>query len=408
MSGGWRSADFWLKSGYVPVLPGPEPLAVGGAVLVIGVILMYMFPTAHMPSVVSVAVGLCALAMSRNPPFRDGLKWPIAVMAGPLFFWAAIPLVLPGGSNGDFTSFGQIFCAAVVLGVVRHSACRIYSLEKILMANLGWSVQDKLAYADLLLQRRRFTGTRDAAFALYRRAAEMTLLKPWHDSADLAVLERCAKLIGKHPRCREDARLAQSWRAQALALAPFLVDRGAAPGDDSAEGGEFGFADGAPLWRIALDDPGALVDGEVVFRAFMLPEGALLGCLLAFRRAGGGAVHVHRIFDAAEPATEAWLAASEHHLRWRIEVRAPAPAGTEDGEAASTGAAGAVHEVDLRDSGLMSAFARVLDHNAELGPDADTEAARTFLMTTFRDHAENYGVEAAWSALQTACAKDSD
>lgn len=407
MSGGWRSADFWLKSGYVPVLPGPEPVAAGGAVFAIGVILMYMFPTACMPAVLSAAIGAAALAMSRKPPFRDGLKWPIAVMAGPLFMWAAIPLFLPV-PNGDAISFIQIFTCAFVFGVVRHSACRIYTLEKVLTANLGWSVEDKLAYADLLLQRRRFTGTRDAAFALYRRAAEMTLFKPWHDSADLAVLERCAKLIGRHPRCREDARLARSWRDQARALAPFLVDRGAAPGDDSTEGGEFGFADGAPLWRIAVDDPGSLLDGEVVFRAFMLPEGALLGCLLAFRRADGGAVHVHRIFDAAEPATEAWLAASEHHLRWRIEVRAPAPAGAEDGEAAASGAADAVHEVGLRDGGLMSAFAQVLDHNAELGPDADTAAARTFLMTTFRDHAESYGVEAAWSALQTACAKDSE
>lgn len=407
MSGGWRSADFWLKSGYVPVLPGPEPPALGGAVFAIGVILMYMFPTACMPAVLSAAVGAAALAMSRKPPFRDGLKWPIAVMAVPMFMWAALPLFLPM-PNGDAISFIQISVCAIAFGVIRHSACRIYTLEKVLTANLGWSVEDKLAYADLLLQRRRFTGTRDAAFALYRRAAEMTLFKPWHDSADLAVLERCAKLIGRHPRCREDARLAQSWRDQARALAPFLVDRGAAPGDDSTEGGEFGFADGAPLWRIAVDDPGSLLDGEVVFRAFVLPEGALLGCLLAFRRADGGAVHVHRIFDAAEPATEAWLAASEHHLRWRIEVRAPAPAGAEDGEAASSGAADAVHEVGLRDGGLMSAFAQVLDHNAELGPDADTAAARTFLMTTFRDHAESYGVEAAWSALQTACAKDSE
>ena len=407
MSGGWRSADFWLKSGYVPVLPGPEPVAVGGAVLAIGFILMYMFPTACMPSVVSAAVGAAALAMSRKPPFRDGLKWPIAVMAGPLFFWAAIPVFLPV-PNDAFINFVQLFTCAVVLGVIRHSACRIYTLEKVLMANLGWSVQDKLAYADLLLQRRRFTGTRDAAFALYRRAAEMTLLKPWHDSADLAVLERCAKVIGRHPRFREDGRLAQSWRDQARALAPFLVDRGAAPGGESAESGEFGFADSAPLWRIVLDDPGSLLDGEVSFRAFMLPEGALLGCLLAFRRTGGGAVHVHRIFDAAEPATEAWLAASEHHLCWRVEIRALAQAGAEDGEAASSGAADAVHKVGLRDSGLMSAFAQVLDHNAGLGPDADTAAARSFLMTTFRDHAENYGVEAAWSALQTACAKDSD
>ena len=407
MSGGWRSADFWLKSGYVPVLPGPEPPALGGAVFAIGVILMYMFPTACMPAVLSAAVGAAALAMSRKPPFRDGLKWPIAVMAVPMFMWAALPLFLPM-PNGDAISFIQISVCAIAFGVIRHSACRIYTLEKVLTANLGWSVEDKLAYADLLLQRRRFTGTRDAAFALYRRAAEMTLFKPWHDSADLAVLERCAKLIGRHPRCREDARLAQSWRDQARALAPFLVDRGAAPGDDSTEGGEFGFADGAPLWRIAVDDPGSLLDGEVVFRAFVLPEGALLGCLLAFRRADGGAVHVHRIFDATEPATEAWLAASEHHLRWRIEVRAPAPAGAEDGEAASSGAADAVHEVGLRDGGLMSAFAQVLDHNAELGPDADTAAARTFLMTTFRDHAESYGVEAAWSALQTACAKDSE
>ena len=407
MSGGWRSADFWLKSGYVPVLPGPEPVAVGGAVLAIGFILMYMFPTACMPSVVSAAVGAAALAMSRKPPFRDGLKWPIAVMAGPLFFWAAIPVFLPV-PNDAFINFVQLFTCAVVLGVIRHSACRIYTLEKVLMANLGWSVQDKLAYADLLLQRRRFTGTRDAAFALYRRAAEMTLLKPWHDSADLAVLERCAKVIGRHPRFREDGRLAQSWRDQARALAPFLVDRGAAPGGESTEDGEFGFADGAPLWRIVLDDPGSLLDGEVSFRAFMLPEGALLGCLLAFRRAGGGAVHIHRIFDAAEPATEAWLAASEHHLRWRVEVRAPAQAGAEDGEAALSGAADAVHEVGLCDSGLMSAFAQVFDHNAGLGSDADTAAARSFLMTTFRDHAENYGVEAAWSALQTVCAKDSD
>ena len=407
MSGGWRSADFWLKSGYVPVLPGPEPPALGGAVFAIGVILMYMFPTACMPAVLSAAVGAAALAMSRKPPFRDGLKWPIAVMAVPMFMWAALPLFLPM-PNGDAISFIQISVCAIAFGVIRHSACRIYTLEKVLTANLGWSVEDKLAYADLLLQRRRFTGTRDAAFALYRRAAEMTLFKPWHDSADLAVLERCAKLIGRHPRCREDARLAQSWRDQARALAPFLVDRGAATGDDSTEGGEFGFADGAPLWRIAVDDPGSLLDGEVVFRAFVLPEGALLGCLLAFRRADGGAVHVHRIFDAAEPATEAWLAASEHHLRWRIEVRALAPAGAEDGEAASSGAADAVHEVGLRDGGLMSAFAQVLDHNAELGPDADTAAARTFLMTTFRDHAESYGVEAAWSALQTACAKDSE
>ena len=407
MSGGWRSADFWLKSGYVPVLPGPEPPALGGAVFAIGVILMYMFPTACMPAVLSAAVGAAALAMSRKPPFRDGLKWPIAVMAVPMFMWAALPLFLPM-PNGDAISFIQISVCAIAFGVIRHSACRIYTLEKVLTANLGWSVEDKLAYADLLLQRRRFTGTRDAAFALYRRAAEMTLFKPWHDSADLAVLERCAKLIGRHPRCREDARLAQSWRDQARALAPFLVDRGAAPGDDSTEGGEFGFADGVPLWRIAVDDPGSLLDGEVVFRAFVLPEGALLGCLLAFRRADGGAVHVHRIFDATEPATEAWLAASEHHLRWRIEVRAPAPAGAEDGEAASSGAADAVHEVGLRDGGLMSAFAQVLDHNAELGPDADTAAARTFLMTTFRDHAESYGVEAAWSALQTACAKDSE
>ena len=127
---------------------------------------------------------------------------------------------------------------------------------------------------------------------------------------------------------------------------------------------------------------------------------------MLFRSPAGRLVLAHRVFDVTDPAVETYIAGSEHHLRWRTEIY---DARRVDGtDRVPPGGPDAVGEVDLKDSGLMTAFEQVLAHNAALGTDADVGSAYAFLTATFREYAASYGVEAAWSALVAACAPVSD
>ena len=231
------------------------------------------------------------------------------------------------------------------------------------------------------------------------------------------MIERLAVLLTARPASAADMHAARIWRGRARALGAFAIGAGEPASehscrdtDDGNAGAgfeDFGFHHGIPVWRLRVAGPDSLSGGEVVFRAFLLPEGALLACLVRFECPAGRLVLAHRVFDVTDPAVETYIAGSEHHLRWRTEIYDARRVGRD--RPRSAGRAG--RRGRGRSEGQRAddpPLEQVLAHNAALGTDADVGSAYAFLTATFREYATSYGVEAAWSALVAACAPVAD
>ncbi len=412
-----KSAAVWLKSGYAPILRGPGPwvAALGLAGIASLFALLFPGPDAAFAAGTIAGAGTLAFSLKSRPFGQDSVL--LITMAVLIVVWVACLKSIPA-FDGTLHRIAAIGAAAMIVGLTRFVALRRHALRSIARGSADWTIGDMVAYAEFLLDRRPCPGAGEAARALYRRAAEMVLKKPWRERRDIKVIERFAGLLTEHAPSAADKDVARIWRDRARALGEFAIDTDEpATGtplnfydaeDRTAQTGfdDLGFRRGLPVWRIKVADPESLLDGEAVFRAFLLPEGALLACLVRFESVVDRTVLVHRIFDVSDPSVETYMAGSEHHLRWRIEMYDARQVGNT--ELAPARAPDAVREVDLKDSGLMTAFEQVLAYNAALGAHADIGSAYAFLTATFRDYAASYGIEATWSALEAACTRVSD
>lgn len=412
-----QSASVWLKTGYVPSLRGPGPWTTVLGLFGLASGLVLVFPgieTAFLIGLVC-AAGTLAYTLKSRPYHRESLI--LSAMAGLIIAWVAWLQADPA-PDGGFIRIAAVGAASVVVGLTRYHALRRHTLRAIAKGSAGWTIGDMVAYAEFLLDRLPCSGAGEAARALYQRAAQMVLDKPWHERRDIRVIERFAGLLTERGPSAADMDVARIWRDHARALGEFAI------GSDEAIGGystnfydangepvrasfdDLGFHRGIPVWRLRVANPDSLLDGEAVFRAFLLPEGALLACLVRFESVVDRTVLVHRVFDVTDTTVETYMACSEHHLRWRIEMYDAKQVGNT--ELVPSRDPDAVREVNLKDSGLMAAFEQVLAHNAALGVHADVGSAYAFLTATFRDYAEAYGIEAAWSALEAACTRVPD
>ena len=412
-----NAAAVWLKTGYVPSLRGPGPgvFALGLAGFAGVLALLFPGPDAAFGAGLAAGAGTLAFALKSRPYRQESVL--LVAMAVLIIVWISCLKSTPA-FDGTLNRIAAVGAACVIVGLARFVALRRHALQSIAEASADWTVGDMVAYAEFLLDRRPCPGADDAARALYQRAAEMLLDKPWHERRDIKVIERFAGLLSERAPSAADMDVARIWRDHARALGAFAIDTDEpAPGaprnvyeadDRNPRTGfdDFGFRRGIPVWRLKVANPDSLLDGEAVFRAFLLPEGALLACLVRFESVVDRTVLVHRVFDVSDPSVETYMAGSEHHLRWRIEMYDAKQVGSTDLVPARE--PDAVREVDLKDSGLMAAFEQVLAHNAALGVHADIGSAYAFLTATFREYTASYGIEAAWSALEAACARVSD
>lgn len=410
-------AEAWLRTGYVPTLPGPGTWQTAiGLGLATNALLLAFSSTATVIGIAMISSAVClAYAMRTRRTGQEALL--LAAMAVVVLGWA-IWLRSAAAADGPILRHAAVTAAAGVATLARYLALRRHALAAIGEAAARWPVGDLVAYAEFLLDRRPCAGAGEAARGLYRRASEQVLERPWPERRDVRVIERYASLLGERATSASDVAAARWWLDKARTLGRYAIGPDVAAiasgrALDGAEGAgkrprfdDLPFHRGVPVWRVRVPHPDALLDGEAVFRAFLLPEGALLACLVQFESVVGRPVFLHRVFDVSDADVETYLAASEHHLRWRIEMY-----DAERHEAAEdvpSGDPDAIRTVDLRDSGIMAAFEQVLAHNAALGQHADIGSAFAFLTATFHDYAEAYGIEAAWSTLEAACARVPD
>lgn len=411
------SGSIWLKSGHVPSLRGPGPVLTVLGLSGIAVALVLSFPAIEITFLIGLlcAAGTLAYAL-KSTPYRQG-SLMLTAMAGLIMGWVGWLQADPAYAD-TLIRIAAVCSASVVVGLARYHAIRRHTLRAIAKGSADWTIGDRVAYAEFLLDRRPCSGAGEAARALYKRAAEMVLEKPWHERRDIRVIERFAGLLTEGAPSAAGMNAARIWRDHARTLGEFAIGSDDAVGGMSSKcydaNGEYvrpsfddlGFHRGIPVWRLRVANPDSLLDGDAVFRAFLLPEGALLACLVRFESVVDRTVLVHRVFDVTDTTVESYMACSEHHLRWRIEMYDAKQVG--NAELVPAREPDAVREVNLKDSGLMAAFEQVLAHNAALGVHADVGSAYAFLTSTFREYAEAYGIEAAWSALEAACTRVPD
>ena len=146
----------------------------------------------------------------------------------------------------------------------------------------------------------------------------------------------------------------------------------------------------------------------ITFRPFLLPQGGLLACLIRFHDDPDEPSIVHRVFDLEDDDEEAFLAASEHHLRWRLELLPGTNANAGQGRSGQGGRGGrtkVILEVSLEGAGVMEAFEAVIGHNGKLGARLDTAAALEFVLSKLSGVSDHHGLDTAWATIEKACAR---
>ncbi len=402
-----------LESGFYPMLMGPGPRLMLGFALAVSQPTLWIFPEPLAFLLLSVGFYLIPTIMAlRARSHGNGRDATIvALAAAAILVWSMA--IYFGFSVHDIALAHAILVAsAVLVAAARYADCFRYAAEMIARRTDDWREEDLANYAEFLLARRPGPGAKQIGRQLYHRASGAVLERHWPIQRQINIVERYAMLLEQGIGGRCDHQDAEWWREKAGDLRWWTVVRGnGSPTEEttcraSAGDGVLAYHDLIPAWRMRLDDgtkyePG---DARTTFHAFLLPESALVACVVRFPGGDRGSTVLHHVFDVSSPESETYLSALEHRLGWRIELyRGAAPAPGSSGPAPDL-----TIDLVLDGSGLMEAIDSAMIHNNNLGSNLDSPAALAFFLETIEAHRDRDGIDAAWSEIETACLKVDD
>jgi hypothetical protein len=427
----------WIASRRCPAVAGPGPLATLLWALLGANAALIWFPSAE--GFLAIAGLLFALAIAVAFMLRSEATYmdaaAVATLAAIAFGWACW-IEIGFAAQPPILHNAALVAAALVLGYARRLQAFTHAWSEISAEVADWKEQDLSDYGEFLLGQKPCPGAARIARELYRQAAAKALGRALPTTQHVAAVRRLADLLGSGTGGKIDPAGARWWRDRAAELERHAISIGDAagavatecgPGRTRAGGSDPGAGTPAgpqpggleqgrniPVFRAPVHDPAGLAECgmTIAFRPFLLPQGGLLACLIRFHDDPDEPSIVHRVFDLLDDDEEAFLAASEHHLRWRLELLrgtnggggadSDAPGSAQDGTGRRTKV---VLEVSLEGAGLMEAFEAVIGHNGRLGAQLDTAAALHFVMSRLSGVSDHTGLDAAWAAIERACAR---
>ncbi len=402
-----------LESGFYPMLMGPRPELTLVIVLAVAQSTLWIFPEPLIFLLLSVVSYLFSTIMAlRTRSHGNGRDATIvALAAAAILVWAMA--IYFGFAVHDLALAHAILAAsAVLIAAARYADCFRHAAEMIARRTDDWREEDLANYAEFLLARRPGPGAKRIARQLYRRASGAVLERNWPIQRQIDIVERYVMLLEQGIGGRSDHQDAEWWREKVDDLRWWTLVRGSgSPTEEtplraSAGDGLLAYHDLIPVWRARLDDGTKYQAGDVAitFHAFLLPESALVACIVRFPGDDRGSAILHHVFDVSSPESETYLSALEHRLAWRIEFhRGDPPAPGSSGPAPDL-----TVDLVLDGSGLMEAIDSAMIHNNNLGSSVDSPAALAFFLETIEAHRDRDGIDAAWSEIDTACLKVDD
>ncbi len=402
-----------LESGFYPSLMGPGP----GLTLVLAMAVsqpaLWFSPEALTFLSFAVAFFLTSASMALRARYRGDRQDAtlVALAAATIFVWA-LGVYFGFGSQHIALAHAILAASAVVIAAARFADCFRHAAAMIAQRTDDWREEDLANYAEFLLTRRPGPGARMIARQLYERAGLAVLERNWPIQRQINIVERYVMLLEQGIGGRSDHQGAEWWREKVEDLRWWTLVRGSGAGTDdtprtaSAGDGLLAYHDLIPVWRARLDDGIKYQPGDVamLFHAFLLPESALVGCVVRIPGGNEGSTILQRVFDVSSPDSETYLSALEHRLSWRIELYR--------GDVPAAGTSGPVPDltvdISLDRSGLMEAMDAAMIHNNNLGQNVDSQAALAFFLKAIDAHRDRGGIDAAWSEIETACLKVDD
>ncbi len=402
-----------LESGFYPTLMGPGPKLTVVLALALTQPILWLVPEALLFLVCAIVFFLTASVMALRARSRGNRHEAliVALAAATIFIWA-LGVYFSFASHSIALAHAILAASAILIAGARHADCFRYAAAVIAQRTDDWREEDLANYAEFLLSRRPGPGAKTIARQLYERASLALLDRNWPIARQINVVERYVMLLEKGIGGRSDHQNAEWWREKAEDLRWWTVVRGSgtenSPQNPSAGDGLLAYDDLLPVWRARLDEGGKYEPGGVatLFHAFLLPESALVACVVRLPGGDDGAAStiLHHVFDVSSPESETYLSALEHRLSWRIELYHGDPP-TAD---ASGPKPDVTVDISLEGSGIMESIDAAMIHNNNLGQNVDSRSALGFFLNTIELHRGRGGVDAAWTEIETACLKVDD
>lgn len=399
-AGTTEPVDDWIDQAYCPTAPGLRPWPVTILGLAAANIVFIMYPANWVFLALSAVLLFLTVGITlrgRVESDSDGYGLAIILPAAIAFGWAYWIWPDPM-SGGAALPHATLAAGVITLGVASGLRESRFAFAAVSDRAAGWNEEGMALYAEFLLDQRPVAGSSGIARELYRRASQRALDRPWSRAPRAAIMVRYAVLLEDGIGGAADPDAADWWTLAAgndhngpfHSAGPGALDQGHAALDATTA---------PPTWRLLLPDAAVhkAPQASVAFHAFKLPEAGLLACAIELRSGKEPSTVVHRVFDVSDMEAEAYLAALEHHLSWRIEVH----------RKSDTGAA-RVYEISLKDTGFMEAVEAAITHNIALGPAHDGDSAMSFVATKLEALATEDGIEATWAAIEAACPPDQE
>ena len=405
-----------LESGFYPTLVGPGP----ELALVLGLAftqpILWLAPEAlfFLFCAFGFFVGATIMALRARTRGNRYEATTVALAAATIFIWA-LGVYFSFASHPIVLSHAVLAAGALLIAGARYADFYHYAAKVVAQRTEDWREEDLANYAEFLLTRRPGPGAKMIARQLYERASLAVLDRNWPIAKQINLVERYVTLLEKGIGGRSDHKGAAWWREKLEDLRWWTLVRGNgaedAPKTPSAGDGLLAYRDLMPIWRARLDEGTKYESGGVatLFHAFLLPESALVGCVIRLPGGEGpegnaASTVLHHVFDISSPDSETYLAALEHRLSWQIELyHGDPPAADTSGPAPDM-----TVEISLDQSGLMESIDAAMIHNNNLGQHVDGRSALGFFLNTIELHRGRGGVDAAWTEIETACVKVDD
>ncbi len=393
-----ETVDHWIDIAYCPTPRGLRPWPLTILILAAANIVFILNPVGWVLLSISAALfmltfgtTLGARVESDSAGYGLAIILPAAIILGWAYWIWPDPM-----SGGGALPHAILVAGAIALGIAGGLRESRFVFADISGRAADWDEEGMALYAEFLLERRPVAGSATIARELYRRASQRALDRPWSRAPRTAIMVRYAVLLEDGIGGAADPDAADWWTL-ASEIGHDEVFRPAGPGTPRDGRAALDATTTPPTWRIHLPDAAVhkAPRASVAFHAFKLPEAGLLACAIELRSDDGPTTVVHRVFDVSDMEAEAYLAALEHHLVWRIEIY-------------RKGGAGVARQFDmsLDDTGFMEAVEAAIAHNIALGPAHDGDSAMIFVATKLEALADEDGIEATWAAIEAACPPD--
>ena len=402
-----------LESGFYPTLMGPGPELLLVLALAFSQPVLWLFPEALTFLIAATVFFVAALVMALRARSRgNGIEATVVALAAATIFVWALVIYFGFATHSIALPHAILAASAFVIAGARYADCFRHAALMIAQRTDDWREEDLANYAEFLLARRPGPGAKMIARQLYERASLAVLDRNWPIQRQISIVERYVSLLDKGIGGRSDADGAAWWREKVEDLKWWTLVRSSGHRADSesryasAGDGRLAYHDLVPTWRARLDDGAKYEPGDVatLFHAFLLPNSALIGCVVRLPGGGGAATILHHVFDVSSPDSETYLSALEHRLSWRIELyRGDVPPAETSGPAPDL-----TVDIALDRSGLMEAIDAAMIHNNNLGQGIDSQAAMSFFLETIESHRDRGGIDTAWSEIEAVCVKVDD